>query len=139
MSSLRYLVDTSVLGRARQPQVGKRLEELLLDGKLWTCRMVDLEYTYSKRARDVAGTVQERSALPEAPVTPTTMDAALAIMAALAEAGHHRGARPADCVIAACAQGAGLTVLHYDRDFDHIADVTGLQAEWVAPAGSLDG
>jgi hypothetical protein len=31
-----------------------------------------------------------------------------------------------------------VTVLHYDRDFEHIAAVCpGFRHEWVAPAGSI--
>jgi predicted nucleic acid-binding protein len=43
-----------------------------------------------------------------------------------------------DLIIAAAAEAAGLTVLHYDHDFEHIASVTGQPTEWVSPAGSLD-
>ena len=50
----------------------------------------------------------------------------------------HRHARVGDCIIAASAMQAGISVLHYDRDFERIAEVVGLEAEWVAPAGSLD-
>ena len=32
----------------------------------------------------------------------------------------------------------GIPVLHYDGDFDLIADVTGQSAEWVVPAGDAD-
>jgi predicted nucleic acid-binding protein len=34
-----------------------------------------------------------------------------------------------DLLIAATAELAGLTVLHHDKDFDIIADVTGQQLE----------
>ena len=39
--------------------------------------------------------------------------------------------------LAAHVEGAG--VLHYDRDYDLIAERSGLdfQSEWVAPAGSI--
>jgi predicted nucleic acid-binding protein len=43
-----------------------------------------------------------------------------------------------DLIIAAAAEAAELTVLHYDRDFDHIASVTGQPTEWIAHPGSLD-
>lgn len=33
---------------------------------------------------------------------------------------------------------AGLSVLHYDADYDRIAAVTNQPAEWIAPAGTLD-
>jgi predicted nucleic acid-binding protein len=42
-----------------------------------------------------------------------------------------------DLVVAATAAEYGAIVLHYDRDFDLIADVGGPRSEWVAPAGTL--
>ena len=39
--------------------------------------------------------------------------------------------------IAAAAESAGLTVLHYDSDYDLISEVTGQFAEWVVPRGTL--
>lgn len=42
-----------------------------------------------------------------------------------------------DMMIAVAAERAGLTVLHYDKDFDLIAGVTGQSCEWVAPKGFL--
>jgi predicted nucleic acid-binding protein len=40
-------------------------------------------------------------------------------------------------LIAAAAELGGLTVVHYDSDFDTIADLTGQPMEWVVPRGSL--
>jgi predicted nucleic acid-binding protein len=56
----------------------------------------------------------------------------------MAASGLHRGAKPVDLVIAAAAEAAGLTVLHYDDDYDRIASITRQPVEWIAPAGSLD-
>jgi predicted nucleic acid-binding protein len=41
-------------------------------------------------------------------------------------------------LIAAAAESRNLSVLHYDADFDRIADVTGQACHWVVPAGSVD-
>jgi len=38
-----------------------------------------------------------------------------------------------DCLIAACAIRHGLTVLHHDRDFDALAQVSPLQAREILP------
>jgi predicted nucleic acid-binding protein len=43
-----------------------------------------------------------------------------------------------DLIIAATAERGGLVVLHYDRDFDRIGDVTHQPTEWVVPAGAAD-
>jgi predicted nucleic acid-binding protein len=58
----------------------------------------------------------------------------------LAEQGplHHRQVGLPDLLIAAAAELAELPVLHYDRDFDVIAAVTGQPVRAIAPLGSLD-
>ena len=138
MTEAHYLVDTSVLGRAHQQRVGDRLEELASRGQMWTCRLIDLEVTCGSRARDVADVIQERAALPVAPIDPSVMDRAVQVAGLLARTGKHRGAKPVDMVIAAAAEAAGIAVLHYDRDYDRIAAVTHQPTEWIAPSGTLD-
>jgi hypothetical protein len=138
MAETLYLVDTSVLGRAHQELVGDRLQSLAREGQMWTCRMIDLEVTYGSRARDVGDMIEERAALPVAPIDSSVMDRAVQVAGLLAQAGHHRGAKPVDLVIAAAAEAAGLAVLHYDSDYDRIAAVTRQPVEWVASAGTLD-
>ncbi|MEX2250820.1 MAG: PIN domain-containing protein [Acidimicrobiia bacterium] len=133
-----YLVDTSVLGRAHQQDVGDRLEQLVRRGHMWTCRLIDLEVAYGARARDVSVIIEERFALPAVPMGQAVMDRALRVSGLLAQAGHHRGAKPVDLLIAATAEAAGLAVLHYDADYDRIAGVTNQPTEWIAPAGTLD-
>lgn len=48
---------------------------------------------------------------------------------ALADRGTHRGPGPADLLIAAIAELSELTVLHVDKDFELIADITGQPME----------
>jgi predicted nucleic acid-binding protein len=138
MVDTRYLVDTSVLGRAHQEEVGTRLEELARNGQMWTCRLIDLEVVYGSRARDVADVIEERRALPTAPIDASVMDRAVQVAGGLSRTGQHRGAKPVDLVVAAAAEAAGLSVLHYDDDYDRIAAVTNQPTEWIAPAGTLD-
>jgi hypothetical protein len=135
---MRYLVDTSVLACARQEVVGDRLESLARAGRLWTCGLIDLEVVYGSRARDVAEVIEERRAMAEAPITSEVIRRAVQVAGSMAASGLHRRAMPVDLVIAASAEAAALTVLHYDDDYDRIASVTGQPTEWVAPAGSLD-
>ena len=138
MNEPRYLVDTSVLARADIERVGQLLEQLAISGKLWTCRVVDLEYLYATRRSEVAEVVEERLALPHAPITPAVMDRAVQVAGLMAGAGLHRGAKPVDLIVAAAAEARGLTVLHYDKDYDRIARVTRQPTRWAAPAGSLE-
>lgn len=138
MSEPRYLVDTSVFARIELPEVGERLEALALAGKVWTCRVIDLELAYASRRRDVARLVAERGNFPEAPITPAVMDRALQVAGLMATRGLPRGAKPIDLIIAAAAEARGLSVLHYDDDYDRISKVTRQPSEWIARAGTLE-
>jgi predicted nucleic acid-binding protein len=65
------------------------------------------------------------------------LDRAVTVQDALAERSQQRGAKIADLLIAAAAEAAGLVVLHYDHDFDLIAEVTGQPTEWIVPPGTV--
>lgn len=62
---------------------------------------------------------------------------ALELQRAVSARGRLRAARLPDLLIAATAERHGVTVLHYDADFDLLAEVSDLRAEWVVPAGSV--
>ncbi len=49
-----------------------------------------------------------------------------------------KGRQVPDLLIAAAAEEAGLTLLHYDADFNQIAQVTGQICQWVVPPGTID-
>jgi predicted nucleic acid-binding protein len=65
------------------------------------------------------------------------MNRALEVHREMAVRSQHRHLRLPDLVIAAAAELNGVTVLHYDADFDRIAEITGQDMEWVAAKGSL--
>lgn len=54
------------------------------------------------------------------------------------EKGNHRAFSTADLVIAATAQRHRVTVLHYDEDYDQIAELTGHPSRWVIDRGAAD-
>lgn len=56
----------------------------------------------------------------------------------LLAAKHPHGRKVPNLLIAAAAESRGLTIFHFDADFDRIAAVTGQSCEWVVPAGSVD-
>lgn len=119
------------------PAVADRLRPLLEEGALATCAIVDLVLLYSARNLvDYEEVLEERRSLDAAPITPEVMAKAFEIQHELARNGHHRVPMP-DLLISAAAQSAGLTVLHYDSDFERIADAGGAVQEWVVPRGSL--
>lgn len=49
-----------------------------------------------------------------------------------------RGRKVPDLLVAAAAESLGLTVLHYDADFEKVSSVTGQPHQWVVKAGSVD-
>jgi len=62
-------------------------------------------------------------------MTPAIEDRAVEVLTLLADRGQHRAPSVPDLIIAATAELAGLTVLHLDKDFDVIADVTSRSVE----------
>jgi len=70
-------------------------------------------------------------------VTDTTVDRALEVQAMLAGHSQHRSVSLPDLLVAACAEVAGLTILHYHADYERIATLTGQPTQWVLPRGSV--
>jgi predicted nucleic acid-binding protein len=109
-------------------------------GEIATCPMVRMELLRS--ARDHGDFVKMRNkldALREVAMGDRVWRRATDVLELLAEAGplqHRRVALP-DLLIAAAAELAELPVLHYDRDFELIAEVTGQPARALARLGSL--
>jgi predicted nucleic acid-binding protein len=64
-------------------------------------------------------------------------DRAIEVLEELARRGLHRAVGIPDLLIAAVAERANLSVIHYDADYDHVAAVTGQPMQWVVPRGSL--
>nr|WP_281390598.1 PIN domain nuclease [Sphaerisporangium rubeum] len=63
---------------------------------------------------------------------------ALNVQSLLVGKGLHRCASPVDLLVAATAELSGLTILHYDQDYETIAKLTGQPIRWLAPPGSLN-
>ena len=61
--------------------------------------------------------------------TPAIFDRAIEVQAVLAARGQPRAPSLPDLLIAAVAELAQLTVLHVDKDFELIAEVTGQLVE----------
>ena len=135
----RYLADKSALARMPNAIVSARLRPLIEAGEIATCGIVALEVLWSARSpQDLRDTRQElQRSLSWVPTTEADFQRALDVMQMLTDAGRHRDAKIPDLVLAAVAERAGLTVLHYDHDFDAIASVTGQPMEWIVPSGSV--
>lgn len=114
--------------------IGKMREE-----RIATCVPFLLEAGFSARsAGDHLKIMDRLGKLPHVAIDGGVERSALKAQRELAAIGHHRLA-PTDVLIAACAHEAGAGVLHYDRDYDLIAEHTSLSFEsvWIAPAGTL--
>ena len=72
------------------------------------------------------------TSMPVEYLTPRIEDRAVEVQAELARRGQHRAPSIPDLLIAATAELADLTVLHVDKDFDLIADLTGQPVQRLA-------
>jgi predicted nucleic acid-binding protein len=72
--------------------------------------------------------------MPVEYLTPVIEDRAVEVLALLADRGQHRAPSIPDLIITATAELAGLTVLHLDKDFEIIAQITGQPMERLATA-----
>lgn len=133
-----YLGDTSALSRRGIPAVGERLTPLLEAGLVARCTPTDLEAGYSARSVDDFLRIRDqRATWPLVAMDQSVLDDAYNVQGRLARRGQQRGVPIPDLLIAAAAASAGLVVLHYDRDFERIAEVTGQPVEWVVVPGSV--
>ncbi len=136
--ALTHLIDTSVLKRLGAPGVRAVVEPLAARGEIARPTICDLEVGYSARngpewdelvgSLEVFVTVETDAA---------HIQRALQVQRLLAERSQ-RGRKIPDLLVAAAAEQLGVTVLHYDADFDLIANVTGQRTQWVIPAGQAD-
>lgn len=134
----RYLADTSALVRIHHHEVAVRLEAMFIGGQVATTAIVDLEVLFSARNGVAHREIRtERQLFPRVPLTERCGERAIEVQGELARTGRHRAASLPDLLIAAAAELAGLTVLHYDGDFDLIGEVTGQPMEWIVPRGSV--
>ncbi len=136
--ALTHLLDTSVLTRLREPAVREAVQERAERGMLARASISDLEVGFS--ARNAAEWDRLACALEvfeSLQATAEHLCRALQVQRMLV-AKHQRGRKIPDLLVAAAAESHGLTVLHYDTDFDRISKVTGQPCEWIVAAGSVD-
>lgn len=136
--ALTHLLDSSVLTRLHHDTIRDAVEPRAERGELARAGISDLEIGYS--ARNAGEWDELEEALQAFELVETTADhlhRARQVQRLLATK-HQRGRKVPDLLVAAAAESHGLTVLHYDADFDRIAAVTGQSCEWIAPVGSVD-
>lgn len=127
-----WLIDKSALARLGASPDAEQWASRIERGLVRITTVTRLEIGFSARSGpDLrAGRRQPPlSAMPVEYLTPAIEDRAVEVQAVLADRGQHRAPSIPDLVIAAAAELSGLTVLHLDKDFDLIADVTGQPVE----------
>ncbi|NLA34239.1 MAG: PIN domain nuclease [Actinobacteria bacterium] len=135
MTEQAWLIDKSALARLSQSSELEFWSNRVERGLVHISNVTRLEIGYSAQSGDAARRQFAESPLAAMPVeylTPKIEDRALEIQILLADRGLHRGPSIPDLLIAATAELAGLSVLHFDKDFDTIAMVTGLSATWLS-------
>ena len=134
----KYLVDKSALLRLKYSEA-EWVRNLILEGLVSTCSIIDLEVLYSaKNYDDFRQILQEcNEAFEIAEIKQVDFDRSVEVMEKLAKKGHHRAVGIPDLLIAAVAERNLLTLIHYDRDFEFIASITGQNIEWLASPGTL--
>jgi len=132
-----FLLDTSVLTRLSSPSILQRIKKLDRDGLARTS-ITDLEIGFSARNADEWDRlIAALDTFQRIDVEAHHFERAQQVQRKLAADGL-RGRKVPDLLIAAIAEAASLTVLHYDADFDHIAAVTGQPTQWIVERGSID-
>jgi hypothetical protein len=127
-----WLIDKSAFSRLHLASDAADWVNRIDRGLVRISTLTRLEVGYSARsAPDHRALLAEHpiASMPVEYLTPRIEDRAVELQTLLAERGLHRAPSVPDLLIAATAELAELTVLHVDKDFELIADVTGLRIE----------
>lgn len=135
MAVAGWLIDKSALVRLADSPDAEQWAQRIERGLVRVTTATLLEVGYSARTAAQARSVFRTpplSAMPVEYLTPAIEDRAMDVQLTLAGRGKHRAPSIPDLLIAAAAEIVGLTVLHVDKDFDLIAEITGQPVERLA-------
>jgi predicted nucleic acid-binding protein len=135
-----WLCDKSVLARVDVAAVAEAVLPRVQAGQVGVALVTELEVGYSARSTQDYGATRQYllDLLIPVPVPVRAEERARELQRDLVARGRHRRVSVPDLVLAAIADIEEHTILHYDADFDLIAEVTGQPTEWVVPRGSID-
>ena len=136
-----FLIDKSAwVQQAYSDAARHRIESLRASRRLYVCAVTRAELLYSSRnAAEMEADADDLSLLGTLHIDRGVDEQVTEIMKLLAARGQNRAPSIADLFVAAVAGTRNATVLHYDKDFELIADVTGQRQEWVIPRGTGHG
>jgi predicted nucleic acid-binding protein len=134
-----YLADTSALARLHQAPVASVLSPLIESGLVATCGVIEFELGWATRTSAEFDQVRADRDVGYEWLATDDEDwrRALEVQAALWRTGRMRSAGLPDLLVAAVAERERVTILHYDADYDLIAEVTGQPTQWVVPRGTV--
>ena len=127
-----WLIDKSALVRLASSTDPAEWAARIERGLVRIATVTRLEVGYSARSGPDLRTDLLRPPLAAMPVeyqTPAVEDRTVEVLTLLADRGQHRDPSIPDLIIAATAELADLTVLHFDKDFEIIAAITGQPLE----------
>lgn len=127
-----WLIDKSALVRLGHSPDSDAWAARIGRGLVRIATVTLLEVGYSARgAQDLRAGLREPpvASMPIEYAAPASEDRAVEVLGLLADRGHHRAPSVPDLLVAAIAERAGLVVLHQDKDFDLIAQITGQPTE----------
>ena len=130
MTERPWLIDKSALVRLGDCHEQELWAERIEHGLVHVTTITLLEAGYSARSAADMGELLDRPPLSLMPVeylTPAAEKRAVDVLRRLAGHGQHRAPSIPDLLTAAAAETARLTVLHLDKDFELIAEITGQQ------------
>lgn len=136
-----WLIDKSALVRVGESVDAQAWAERVERGLVRITTVTQLEVGFSARSgRDarLAFAGAPLAAMPVEYLTPSIEDRALEVQLLLADQAQHRAPSIPDLIVAAVAELAGLIVLHLDKDFELIADVTGQAVERLRQGPARD-
>jgi predicted nucleic acid-binding protein len=120
----------------------KRFEEATAADELYVCPPFRLEARYSARSpRHFAVIESQLRGFMVVDADADTWPLAVRAQEDLANAsGISHRVKPVDLLVAAIAHQHRLGVLHYDKDYEALAEHTRLSfaSRWIAPKGSVD-
>jgi len=132
MSESSWIIDKSALVRLGDSPDVEAWANRIERGLVHITTVTLLEVGYSARSGTDLATLMATapvSAMPLEYSAPAIEDRAMEVQRRLAERGHHRAPSIPDLLIAATAEINHHTVLHVDKDFELIADLTGQPVE----------
>jgi predicted nucleic acid-binding protein len=134
-----HLADTSALARLHRPEVAAVLGPLIEAGLVATCAVIEFELGWATRGGAEFDLVRADRAegYEWLAIHDEDWHRALNVQAVLWRSGRIRAVGFPDLLIAAVAEREQVVLLHYDGDYDLIAEVTGQPMQWIVPRGAV--